>query len=235
MLHTFIARAVLLAAGVLPVAAQAQAPFQGSITYRVQVEEMGMSMTMHTKGSRMRTEMEMPGMPAGMVMIMDMDSMVTRVVMQEMGMYMEMDMKALLATAESMLPQSTRDSMAAATADATMESLGTADEIVGIPCRNYRLSNGPDQMEGCIATGLGSLGGLGELPSELAGPLAGMLPSMDQYAKEFPDGMLVLRVRMMRNGAMETTMEVTALERKVLDDALFAIPPGLTRVDPPTH
>jgi hypothetical protein len=47
--------------------------------------------------------------------------------------------------------------------------------------------------------------------------------------------MLVLRVRMMRNGAMETTMEVTALERKVLDDALFAIPPGLTRVDPPTH
>ena len=83
----------------------------------------------------------------------------------------------------------------------------------------------------CVATGLGNLGGGS---SGLESSIPGFDIDISAYAKEFPNGMLPLRMKMLKNGAWETIMEATAIDRSPIDDGIFAIPPGLTRVEPPT-
>lgn len=217
-----------------PASLQAQTGFQGSITYQMTVEGMSVKMTMASKGPWTRTDMELPGMPGQMFVLMNTDSMVARTVMLEMGMYVEMDLKAMMSEAEGLLPQSTRDSLAAQMATASFEALGTSDEIAGYPCRNYRFRTGTEQMESCVATGLGSIGG--QLGAN--NPMSGMMPSMPDmaaYAKEFPDGFLALRVRLLKDGAWEPLMEATKLDRTLPGDEIFKLPPGLTRMDPPSR
>ncbi|MDZ4674673.1 MAG: DUF4412 domain-containing protein [Gemmatimonadota bacterium] len=230
-----ISRIGLAVALFLPTALPAQEAFQGAITYRMQGEQMTLTMTMISKGPWMRTNMAMPGMPGEIFVIMNTDSSLARTVMPEMGMYMEMDLKAILAEAQKLLPQSTRDSLAARAGGATIEPTGTSDEIAGVACRNYRFTTGTDQAEACIATGLGTLGGAGSADAfSAANPMAGMMPDMAAFAREFPNGMLALRMRTLKNGTWETMMEATKIDRTVPDDALFKLPPGLTKMDPPS-
>lgn len=228
MLRCIIGRATLVTTLLLPGTASAQGAFQGSITYRMQVEDMSATMTMRSKGARTRTDMEMPGVPGGMFMVMDSDSMTMHTVMPEMGMYMSIDMKTMMESASSMLPV---DSLRSAVANTTIDSLGTTDSVAGIACLNYRVHTGAEQMEMCVATGMGNFGGG-------AGALRGSIPGLglDQsaWAKDFPNGMLPLRMRTLKDGAWVTTMEAIAIDRTPLDDAIFAIPPGLTRIEPPT-
>ncbi len=218
----------------VPASLPAQAVFQGSITYRMTLEGMSVSMTMASKGAWTRTDMELPGMPGQMFVLMNTDSMVARTVMLEMGMYVEMDLKTMMGAAEELIPQSTRDSLAAQMANASFESLGTSDEIAGHTCRNYRFRTGTEEMESCIATGLGSMGTQMGSNSPMAGLMPGM-PDMAAYQKEFPDGFLALRVRLLKNGTWEPLMEATKIDRTVPGDELFKLPPGLTRMDPPSQ
>lgn len=225
----------LLVAMLSPVALPAQEAFQGSITYRMKVESMEVSMTMAAKGPWMRTVMEIPGMPGEMFMIINTDSLVARVVMPAMGMYMEMDLRQAMANAESLLPQSTRDSLQAAMQGPhSIEDLGTTDQIAGLACRNYRISTGAQQMETCVATGMGSFGSAASAEAlKGASPFAGLMPDMSKYDQEFPNGMLPLRTRTLINGAWETIMEATMVDRTAPGDELFKVPPGLNKVDPP--
>ncbi len=210
-------------------ALHAQAPFQGTIAYRMQIDQSSVTMTMRTKGARTRTDLEVPGMPGGMFMVMDMDSMVMQTVMPEMGMYMSIDMKTMIANAATRLPV---DSLRRALANLTIEPLGTSDVVAGVACQSYRIIQGSEQMESCVATGMGNLGGG-------TGGREGAIPGLDldfsAYAREFPNGMLPLRIKTLKNGAWQTTMEALTIDQQVLDDAIFAIPPGLTRIEPPTH
>jgi len=229
MLRSIIGRATLATVLLLPGTASAQGAFQGSVTYRMQLEGMSVTMTMRSKGAKTRTDMEMPGVPGGMFMVMDSDSMTMQTVMPEMGMYMSIDMRTMMESASSMLPM---DSLRNAVASTTIDSLGTTDTVAGIACLNYRVHTGAEQMEMCVAPGMGNLGGG-------AGAVEGSIPGLglDQSAwtKEFPNGMLPLRMKTLKNGAWETTMEAIAIDRSPIDDAIFAIPPGLTRVDPPSQ
>lgn len=222
-------RAAVCALLVLPAPVRAQEAFQGSVTYRLQVEEMSVTMTMRSKGRKTRTDMEMPGMPGGMFMVMDLDSMTMQTVMPEMGMYMSIDMKTMLENAGSALPI---DSLRAAMANTTLQALGTTDTIAGLPCQNYRVGQGDEQTEMCVATGMGNLGGG---TNTLESSIPGLGIDFSAYAREFPEGMLPLRMKTLKDGVWTTMMEATAVDRTPLDDAIFTIPPGLTRVEPPAH
>lgn len=229
MRRSIAVHATLLAALTLPAPALAQEAFQGSITFQMQMEGMTATMTMRSKGAKTRTDMEIPGMPGGIFMVMDTDSMVMHSIMPEMGMYMSMDMKTMMESAASLLPL---DSLRTAMADIKLEAVGSTDTLAGVPCQNYRLDQGQEQTEMCVATGIGSLGGGS---TGLEGSIPGLGIDFSAWAKEFPNGMLPLRMKLLKNGIWETTMEATAIDRTPLDDAIFAIPPGLTRVEPPTN
>jgi hypothetical protein len=60
-----------------------------------------------------------------------------------------------------------------------------------------------------------------------------MGPDLSAFAKEFEDGMVPLRLRVLRNGTWETVMEATAVERKRLEDSVFQLPAGLRKMNMP--
>jgi hypothetical protein len=217
--------ALLLAPAALP----AQRAFEGTVTYRMTAQGTSMTMTQMTKGSKVRTEMEMPGMPGPMYVLMDMDTEVMQTVMPSMGMYMEMSLKQI-ADQVAMTPEM-RESM---NQTPEIERLGTSDEIAGIPCQNYRFTQGGQEMEGCIATGMGFfMGGAGGGPPGQGGPLGGMGVDFSKLMAEFKDGMMPLRMRLKQDGTWSTVMEATAVERKSLDASLFVLPSGLRKMNMP--
>jgi hypothetical protein len=213
-----------LALSVCPALLLGQQAFEGVLTYRMTAEGTTLSMTQSIKGPRVRIDMEVPGMPGPMYMLMDTEKMVMQTVMTSMGMYMEVDMNQAM----QMVPEEQRR----AAESAQLEALGTSDEIAGISCRNYRFTTGDEQAEGCIATGLGHFMGMGGGGGP-SNPLARMGPDLSAFAKEFEDGMVPLRLRVLRNGTWETVMEATAVERKRLEDSVFQLPAGLRKMNMP--
>jgi hypothetical protein len=229
MRPTLSARLGLAALLLAPTALPAQQAFEGTVTYRMTAEGMTMTMTQMTKGSRVRTEMEMPGMPGPMYVLMNMESEVMQTVMPSMGMYMEVSMKQAMDQIP-MTPE-LRESM---NQKPEIERLGTTDEVAGIACQNYRFTQGDQEMEGCIATGMGFfMGGAGGGPPGQGGPLSGLGLDFSAFEREFKDGMLPLRMRINQDGTWSTLMEATAVERKSLDDSLFELPPGLRKMSMP--
>lgn len=229
MRPTLSARLGLAALLLAPTSLPAQRAFEGSITYRMTADGVTMQMTMMTKGSKVRTEMEMPGMPGPMFMLMDTEREIMQTVMPSMGMYMEMDMKQV-ADQMQITPEM-REKMNQAP---RIEALGTSDQIAGITCQNYRFTQGEEEMEGCIATGMGVfMGGASGGPPGQGGPLAGLGVDFSKLTAEFKDGMMPLRMRLKQNGTWSTFMEATAVERKSLDDSLFTVPSGLRKMNMP--
>jgi hypothetical protein len=199
----------------------AQAAFEGVITYRMSMEGHDATMRYMAKGTNLRQEMEMPGMPGPMFILLDLEHQVARTVMPSMGMYMEMD----LAKAQEMLPPEAR---AKAESPPPLVKLGTSDVVAGVHCENYRIG---EDMEACIATGLGWF---------MNAPQRGMGrgttptgPNFRAYEKEFKDGALPLRMRYLRNAKWELLMEATAVEKKSLDASLFELPAGLRKMGMP--
>ena len=214
-----------LALSTCPALLLGQRAFEGVLTYRMTAEGTSLRMTQSIKGPRVRIDMEAPGMPGPMFMLMDTEKMVMQTVMASMGMYMEVDMNQAM---QQLVPEDQRR----AAESARLEALGTSDEIAGISCRNYRFITGEEQAEGCIATGLGHFMGMGRGGGR-SNPLAGLGPDLSAFAEEFEDGMVPLRLRVLRNGNWETVMEATAVERKRLEDSVFQLPAGLRKMNMP--
>lgn len=229
MRPTFSARLGLAALLLAPAALPAQPAFEGSITYRMTAEGVSMQMTMMTKGSKVRTEMEMPGMPGPMFVLMDTEKEIMQSVIPSMGMYVEMNLKQV---ADQM--QITPEMREAMNQAPKIEALGTSDQIAGITCQNYRFTQGDEEMEGCIATGMGVfMGGASGGPPGRGGPLSGLGVDFSKFMAEFKDGMMPLRMRVKQNGTWSTFMEATAVERKSLEASLFELPPGLRKMNMP--
>jgi hypothetical protein len=212
-----------------PTTLPAQAAFQGSVTYRINSEGQSGEFTMMSLGSKVRMEMAAPGMPGPMVMLMDGEKMVMQVVMASAGMYMEMDMNQAM----QMVPESARGQADAAMQGGAITKLDTTDEVVGIPCQNYRFANDGDPVvEACIASGMGYWMGGMSAPRNSRMPLQ-MGPDFSGYMKDFENGMVPLRVRTKRGETWSTVMEDIAVERKTLDPSLFTLPSGLQKMPVP--
>lgn len=222
----FALTSALAAAFLVPGGLRAQGSFEGVVTYTVTAEGMSASVRYMSKGSKLRQEIEVPGMTGAMFMLMDTEGGPIRAVMPAMGMYMEMDQEQAMA----MLPEEARRQM-----DATpkISKLGTSETIAGVRCDNYRFAaEGQPEIEGCIATGMGwYFGGAGQMPGRGRGGPS--LPDLSAYRAEFKDGMMPLRIRHQQNGQWQTIMEATAVEKKSLDDKLFELPQGLRKMTMP--
>jgi len=219
MRYTGVARLGLLTFLFVPASASARQTFEGVITYRITVEGQSVTMRQMSKGTVTRSEVEMPGMPGPMYMLLDTERQVMQMVMASMGMYMEVD----LAQAVQAAPPELRNQ------PAKLTKLGTSATIAGLPCEDYRLGEDADEMEACIATGYGWFmsasppgGGRG------GGPNLG--PDLSAYRAEFKDGMIPLRLKTRVNGEWTVMMEATEVTKKSLDAALFRLPDGLRKM-----
>jgi len=207
----------------LPSTAPAQEGFSGVITYRMTSEGRSVEATIMTRGTKTRMEMPMSGMPGTAVMLMNTETMKMQMIMQSMGVYVEMDLARVAASAPPRDPG----------APATIQKLDTSDEIAGIHCENYRFREGDEpESEACIATGMGwFLGSPAGGPGTRGGPPAG--PDWAAYTREFKDGMLPLRMRIRQGDAWVTMMEATKVDPTPVGPELFELPAGLRKMSLP--
>lgn len=200
--------AVMLA----PAALLSQEQFQGEIVYALSMQGREGKARYMAKGNKVRQEMQFPGMPAGMYVLIDMDTRKAQTVMGPM--YMEVDlgeMEAAMAGETDKTPP--------------LAKLGTSQTIAGHKCEDYRFGT---EMEACIATGMGwylspPSGGMGRQRTASG-------PDWTAYRKEFKDGALPLKLRMLVNGAWQDMMVAESVEQKVLSDDLFKLDPKLQKM-----
>ena len=211
-----LARWSAVAAGALALAvtpAAAQATFEGVVTMRIRSAQLpaeGMTMRYHVRPGGLRTEMEVGGR-AFAYSILDTVRREAYSVLPELRMYTTMPFPDSAAIAAMM---GTR----AATAP-SVTALGRRDTVAGHACELYRVVSDTLVVESCIATDFPSvLPALGRPGGPIAS-VAGM-----------PNGMTL---RITPQGAAHPLMEVVGIERRALDAALFALPPGYTRVETP--
>ncbi len=193
--------------------------FEGAVTIRMQAER-GMEMQQLIKGDKVRTEMGSRGQEG--VMIMDGGAQTMTMLMPSEKMYMVMDLRA--AAAGQPMPPSDETPK--------ITKVGTSETIAGRTCDNYLVGDKQD-MEVCAAKGLGfymSGGGPGAGRSPM-----GRVPNLRDEAimREYKDGFFPLRISRVAGGKREVMMEVTRIEPKPVDAALFQVPAGYQKMSMP--
>lgn len=211
----------LFTAVLVPPPATAQDGFAGVVTYDLRANGQSTTMRYLARDGKVRQEVEMPGMPGPIVMLLGVTPGKMQIVMASMGMYMETDM-----TDPNAAP------IPSATAKAPVVKKLGSETIAGLPCDNYLVGEEQD-MEVCVASGLGWFMN-GSTPS---GPMPGAGPStpdLSVYRSVFKDGMFPLRVTQVKGGNREVILEATAIDRKTVPEAsLFVLPTGLQKMNMP--
>jgi hypothetical protein len=192
--------------------------FEGALTIRMQAER-GMEIQQLIKGDKVRTEMGGRGQEG--VMIMDGAAQTMMMIMPSEKMYMVMDLKAGAGgpgPRQGETPKITK--------------LGTSETIAGRACDNFLVGDQQD-MEVCAAKGLGFYMS-GRNPMGGRSPM-GRVPDFRQDAimREYKDGFFPLRIVRLAGGKREVMMEVTRIEPKSLDAALFSAPAGYQQMSMP--
>lgn len=220
MSRLFLSGLILSATALSPVSAPAQEGFSGVVTFDLRASGQSSTMRYLTRDGKIRQEVEMPGMPGPMFMLLGVTPGKMQMVAPSMGMYMEIDMTA-----------SAGDGAAATGKAPVMKKLGS-ETIAGVSCDNYLVGDNQD-MEVCVASGLGWFMN-GSRPS---GPMPGAGPStpdLSIYRSAFKDGMFPLRVTQITSGKREVILEATAIDRTSVPEAsLFTIPAGLRKMQMP--
>lgn len=206
-----------------PPALPAQA-FEGVLTMRVRDMPAGSEMRAFIRGSKMRMEIQQAG-GAPMVMIADPAAGEEYVLLPGQSVYMAMKLTDLRKLADTLSRQSRSP------AGSTMIASGKKTEIAGYRCEVYRYRDPHTALDLCLTKGMGNLGGTAGLFGGISGrPSA---PADEPpWARELSrQGAFALRVADTTGSAI---WEVTRIEKKALEPALFAPPHGYRRMEMPT-
>jgi hypothetical protein len=212
-----LAAASALAAAPLRLSAQG---FEGVVTYTMNpTSTQPGTMVYQVKGTKVRADVSnlKGGPPGGMYVLMDASVGKMTSVMPAQKVYMTVDMKAM---GEQMKQRDPGNRAGKIT------KTGKTETIAGHKCEHYLIGERQD-TDMCAAKGLGVfLGGGAGGPGILAS-----LPGGEAYEQFAKDGFLPLKVTSLKSGKEVVVMEATSVEKKKLDDGLFAVPAGYTEVD----
>jgi hypothetical protein len=225
-----IARVTSLSVGLFSFAA-AQS-FEGIIEMQVKSpnQETTMPMKYFVKGDFIRMEMQSPR--GEMAMIMDSKNKKTIMLMPQMQSYME------------------RNIDAPTQGDAKKSEItktGKMEKILGYDCDQFIMKGEKGETEMWAAKGLGTftrlgmggpggrMGGPGGGPGGMRGGMGGGGQTPAAWEEEFrTKGLFPMRVVSLgTDGKEESRMEVTKIEKKALDAALFKAPEGWQKMDMP--
>jgi Domain of unknown function (DUF4412) len=108
-------------------------------------------------------------------------------------------------------------------------STSETETISGFTCKHWLIGDNQD-LDVCMAKGLGYYGGgSGGILDKLRDPALrekakAQLDANPEFAKFVEGGAFPLKMAVIENGRPRVIMEVTRIERKSLDDSLFAVP-----------
>lgn len=207
-------------------------PFEGLITAKMDVGPKGLEMTYAIKDSHTRIETGAlaPGAPKAIV-LMDMKSGSQTVLNVEKKTYMSLDFKGM---AEKLGQSAGVD---AKSFKATTN--GKTETIAGFKCQHWQIGEKQD-TDICMAQGLGyfSGGGGNGIFDQLKNLPFGdknkeILDANPEFAAFIKGGAFPLKISQIEGGESKAIMEVTNVERKSLDDALFSIPSDYKKIEFP--
>ena len=193
----------------------AQAPFEGVITMMVTAPGAApMENVMSVKGSKGRADMSMQGMQA--YAITDFATGTITAVLPAQRAYMNVG-GAALATALA---------DTGAVPEVTFKESGKKGTFAGMACDYYLIQyKSGMEADACIAKGIGTFFGMGA-PGGRGNSAPGVQKAMRELAKRFKGGAFVLKMDMREAGQLRLSTEVTKLEKKAIDSAIFVVPEG---------
>ncbi len=188
--------------------------FEGVVAMKVWSKGKATDMTMSIKGGVTRTDMVTEGHNGTMLMNPQTKTMI--MIMAEEKMYMTMSLAAGEHQEHS---------------EPKITDLGTTATIAGRECRNFLLEDAKRTTEICNGEGLGDfmMGGspMGQGPGTDLADLA-------SSRSHFQNGFFPLRVTRIKADKRTVQLEVTAVDPKPLDPALFQVPANFTEMKMPS-
>ncbi|MGH9799442.1 MAG: DUF4412 domain-containing protein [Blastocatellia bacterium] len=215
--------------------------FEGLITSRMTTGSQAMEIKYAIKGSRSRIETQLAAGGTQMgVVLMDFASGSQTMLMPQMKTYMttnwddEGGVKNMVEKMASEAEKTGSGNYFNATAT------GKTETVAGHTCTHWILGDKQD-TDACLAKGLGYFGGGGQSDGifgklkniALGDKTKAQLQANPEFLKFAEGGVFPLKLAVIENGQPRTIMEVTKVERKTLDDALFAIPADFKKMEIP--
>ncbi len=209
--------------------------FEGLITMKMETEvQKGMEMTYFLKGRHTRIETNVPSTPeAHAVMLCDLEGAKITTLMPSKKMYMTMDLKE---TAEGMKEAAKEMKKSRDEEEETkfpkLTETAKQETIAGYACQHWLMGD-QQNLDMCVAKGLGYFGlggqggeGLAALKNLAFSPkLLAEAATHPEWVKFLEGGAFPLKITALEDGKVKMNMEATRIERKPLDDSLFAVPP----------
>lgn len=214
---------------------QGSGDFEGVITMLMNTDDQkGMEMVYSLKGANTRIEMKLPGMQEGQgTMLMDLEAGKMTTLIPQREMYMTMDLNQ---TADDISEAAKRSKGSVDDEDAKFQKLtptGKKETIAGYTCEHWLMGDKQD-IDICVAKGLGyfgmggqSGGGSGSFRNLVFNSkLLAEAAAHPEWVRFLQGGAFPLKLSFTEEGKVKMSMEVTRIERKSLDDSVFAIPQG---------
>jgi hypothetical protein len=208
--------------------------FEGLITSKMTASNQQMEIKYAVKGSRTRIETQLAagGTQMGAV-LMDFATGTQTMLIPQMKTYTTINWNeqgGIKNMAENM----------AGDASFKATPTGKTETIAGHTCTHWILGEKQD-TDACLAKGLGYFGGGGDSGSvfeklrnfALGDKAKAALQSNPEFLQFIEGGVFPLKLSIIENGQSRTLMEVTHVERKSLDDSIFAIPADFKKMEIP--
>jgi uncharacterized protein DUF4412 len=208
--------------------------FEGEITSKMYMGESHSEIRTAIKGSRTRTESEitLPQMSFGgsnqsfttkSVVIMDLSSMTMTTLDPQAKTYM-------IIKAGEKVTEMPKDTTPIPVPKVT--STGKTETIAGYACKHWLFD---DKMDMCMAQGLGNFneGASGGVLDRLKALTNTQLQANREFAEFAEGGAYPLKTAVLENGQWKTLMEVSKIDRKSLDDSIFAVPADYKKTELP--
>jgi len=188
------------------------ASFEGKVSFKMSSgRDQSQEMQYSIKGDKIR--MELPG-KQGMAMIMDSSKKEMTTIMDAQKMYMTMKM-----------PDSAIQTMEKKAENVTLEKTSETEKILGYTATKYISTSADGKTELWLAEGLGSFMSMNP-QNPMAGGRGASAPQPQAWERALAGkDLFPLRVVGMKNGKESFRMEVTAIDKQSLPDALF-VPPA---------
>ncbi|GEM_PF-648567 len=218
-------------------ALSAAGAFEGAITANLFADAQPMEMKYWIKGSRSRIETNLSrgGREMG-VMLMDTTSGSQTMLIPQTKTYMTMNWGGDGGLKEM------AEKMGKAADDKPLKAISTGktETIAGFSCEHWLMGERQD-TDVCLAKGLGFFGGGGQSGGvfeklknlAMGEKMKAQLDANPEFAKFVEGGAFPLKISQIEKGQAKTVMEVTSVERKLLDDSLFTVPPDYKKMEIP--
>ena len=213
--------------------ASAGGEFEGTIAVKIETENQTEGeMTYFLKGRRTRIETKFGDTPEGQAVVLyDLDGQKIISLIPSRKMYITMDLKQTAEDLKEAAKEMKRRKGDEQEKWPKLTETGKQETIAGHTCQHWLMGD-KQEIDMCVAKGLGyfgmgggSGGGLGALKDLAFSPkLLAEASAHPEWVKFLEGGAFPLKITATENGRVTMNMEATKIEKKSLDDSLFAVP-----------